>query len=86
MNSIEQLGGELQAIDVVVSQHLVRLERERGHMVETMEMAQGTFGDQKKGQSLVAILYYTLTSIVNADSAIYSLKIGIHNYIQQIQK
>jgi len=85
-NSVEQICGELAAIDAMVSRHSERLERERGEILNTMNKAQSAFGSQEPGQNIVMTLSHVINSIVSADGALYQLKSDISDFTQQMQK
>jgi len=86
MINFDQIRSELLLIDNYATRHTEHLDRERGYIIEAMNKAQETFGDQEAGQNLVITLSYVINNLVSADSAIYHLKSDIHEYIQQIQK
>lgn len=86
MSSIDQIAGELLAIDSGISDCELILQRERGEIANTMAKAQDGFGDQQAGQRLVASLYKILQDIITADSSLHSARQGLHGCVQNIQK
>ena len=86
MGNVEQIVNELLVVDSDISACSVSLERERGEISNTMNKIQSSFGNQPAGQNVVTILYKSLQSLVNADSALYISRQEIKKYVQNIQK
>ena len=86
MSNIDQISNELLSIDADISTHAVKLQREKGEIVNTMNKAQSAFGDQSAGQGLVSTLYRTLQNINNAESSLQMVRQEIREYIQNLHK
>ena len=86
MGLVEQIANELLAADSALSTYVVRLERERGELTNTMDKVQSVFGNQREAMILVTTLYKTVQSVVNADTALYLARNEIKKCIQDLQK
>lgn len=86
MISIEVIIRELLKIEQQLSTCTRHIESSRNEILDAMDRAQGTFGDQQPGQYLVILLSEAMKGLVCADSSLYSLKSGIEDYIRQLRK
>lgn len=86
MSSIEQISGEMQAVDAELSGYAARLQRENGEITSIMNKAQSAFGDQQAGRACVATLYRTLQNVAAADSFLHLVRQEIRGFVQNIRK
>ncbi len=86
MVSIEDITRELLKIEQRLSNCTHHIESSRNELLDAMDRAQGTFGDQQPGQYLAMSLSEAMKRLVCADSSLYSLKSGIEDYIRQLKK
>lgn len=86
MISIEDVIRELYKAEQQISTCTQHIENSKSEIVDAMSRAQRTFGDQSPGQQLVISLSESMKMLVCADSALYTLKTGIEDYIRQLNK
>ncbi len=86
MISIEDIIRELLKIEQQLSTCTHHMESSRDEILDAMDRAQGTFGEQQSGQYLVMALSEAMKGLVCADSSLYSLRTGIEDYIRQLRK
>lgn len=86
MSSINDIEFQIRSVEGRVDSHTERLQRVRDEISRTMDKIQNEFGKTSEGQNLVLTLFEALNSLSVADSSLYSLKMGLSNYIGQLKK
>ena len=86
MISIEDIAREILKIEQQLSICTYHIEGSKNEILDTMNRAQRTFGNQQSGQYLVASLSEAMKELVFADSSLYTLKIGLEDYVRQLNK
>ena len=86
MISIEDIAREILKVEQQLSTCTYHIEGSKNEILESMNRAQRTFGDQQPGQYLVASLSEAMKELVYADSSLYSLKTELEDYIRQLNK
>lgn len=86
MSSVEQLINEFMVMDSDIGIIQGRLQCAQNELSEIMGKAQGTFGDQAEGQSIVATLSKTMRNVFYAESSMSMTRQEINDCIRQLQK
>ena len=74
MISIEDIAREILKAEQQLSTCTYHIAGCKNEILEAMNKAQRTFGDQQSGQYLVASLSEAMTELVRADSSLYTLR------------
>jgi len=86
MISIEDIVREILKAEQQLSICTHHIADCRNEMLEAMDRAQRTFGDQQPGQYLVASLSEAMKELVCVDGSMYTLKSELEDYIRQLNK
>ena len=86
MISVEEVCSDLMTIENDINGIVSQLEQQRSWINEMMERAQGTFGDQAAGGSLVNALLYIQNDLAQADNSLYQTQSEIRNYIALLKR
>lgn len=86
MSPIEEITNDLLVVDTEITALDARIENEENEIANSMQKAQGAFGEQQATQQVVALLQNTLHCMVLANGSLQGVKVGIHNFINNIKK
>ncbi len=86
MISIEDIAREILKAEQQLSTCTYHIAGCKNEILEAMNRAQRTFGDQQSGQYLVTLLSEAMKELVCADGSLYTLKTGLEDYIRQLNK